>query len=324
MFFKQRIFALAASALILAGCSGGNDTQQSAQGGPAMKTLKIAYIPITHALPLFMACELPDSLRESKAIELVKFGSWPELVEALNTGRVDGASMLIQLAVKSKEAGFPLKAMALGHRDGNVVVVSPEINSPKDLIGKTIAIPHRLSSLNFLFRMMIAKAGIDVSKINVIELPPPEMPAALAEKRIQAYFVAEPFGAKGVVSGAGKVLYQSEEVWPNSVCCALVLRDSVIKNNSAETKALMHDYLRAGTFLASTPDSALPVMSKYLSAKEPVLKQSLEWIEYANLSIDTADYQVLADWMMKLGLSKTPPAYSDFVDNSFTSKYYAK
>ena len=324
MFLNRLTLFVMALSLALCSCSRSNSSSEDVPKSTQVKTLKIAYIPITHALPLFMACELPDSLKQSKSIELVKFGSWPELVEALNTGRVDGASMLIQLALKSKEAGFPIKAVALGHRDGNVVVVAPEINSPQDLIGKTIAIPHRLSSLNFLFRMMIEKAGIDITKMNVIELPPPEMPAALSEKRVQAYFVAEPFGAKGVVSGAGKVLYQSEEVWPNSVCCALVLRDSVIKNNPAETKALMQDYLRAGTFLAANPDAALPVMMKYMNAKEPVLRKSLEWIEYGNLTIDTADYKVLTDWMLKLELSKTPPAYSDFVDNSFTKEYYKK
>ncbi len=324
MFLNKLALFLTASALTLCSCSSTDTAQKDTQNGKELKTLKIAYIPITHALPLFMACELPDSVKHSKSIELVKFGSWPELVEALNTGQVDGASMLIQLALRSKEAGFALKAMALGHRDGNVVVVAPEINSPQDLIGKTIAIPHRLSSLNFLFRMMIEKAGIDVTKMNVIELPPPEMPAALAEKRIQAYFVAEPFGAKGVVSGSGKVLYQSEDVWPNSVCCALVLRDSVIKNNRAETEALMYDYLHAGTFLANNTEQALPIMMKYMNAKEPVLRKSLEWIEYGNLSIDTADYKVLTDWMTKLELSKNPPSYTNFVDNSFTKEYYNK
>lgn len=57
-------------------------------------------------------------------VELVKFGSWPELMDALNSGRVDGASVLIELAMKAKERGVGLKAVALGRRDGNVAIVS--------------------------------------------------------------------------------------------------------------------------------------------------------------------------------------------------------
>jgi len=34
-------------------------------------------------------------------------------VDALNSGKVDGASMLIELAMKAKEQGIDLKAVAL-------------------------------------------------------------------------------------------------------------------------------------------------------------------------------------------------------------------
>jgi len=69
---------------------------------------------------------------------------WTELVDALNSGKVDGASMLIELAMKAKEQGIDLKAVALGHRDGNVVVVSKDINKVEDLKGKSFAIPSKL------------------------------------------------------------------------------------------------------------------------------------------------------------------------------------
>ena len=62
-----------------------------------------------------------DEQYEDYNLELVKFGSWPELMDALNTGRIDGASVLIQLAMNAKEKGIDLKAVALGHRDGNVL-----------------------------------------------------------------------------------------------------------------------------------------------------------------------------------------------------------
>jgi len=63
---------------------------------------------------------------------------------------VDGASMLIELAMKAKEQGIDLKAVALGHRDGNVVVVSKDINKVEDLKGKSFAIPSKLSTHNSL------------------------------------------------------------------------------------------------------------------------------------------------------------------------------
>ena len=319
----NRTILMVAIVGVLASCTSSKKKQEDNQA--PQKTLKIAYLPITHALPLFVANELPDSLKQFKNLELVKFSSWPELVEALNAGKVDGASMLVQLALKSKEAGFPLKAVALGHRDGNVVVVSPDINKPEDLIGKTIAIPHRLSSHNILLRILLKKAGIDIAKVKILELPPPEMPAALAEKRISAFLVAEPFGAKSVVAGSGKVLAFSNELWENSICCALVVTDYAIKNRHAEVEAFLNDYLKAGDLLASNYDPNHTVAKKYLKVDEAVLKQSLQWISFNNLAINKSDYSVLTQWLEDLKLGQSPaPTYTNFVDDSFTTNYYNK
>jgi len=77
---------------------------------------------------------------------------------------------------------------------------------------------------------MLKDAGMSFSDLKVIELPPPEMPAALAEGRISGYLVAEPFGAKSVANGTGKVLFHSHDIWEDSVCCVLVLRNEFIRN----------------------------------------------------------------------------------------------
>ena len=42
--------------------------------------------------------------------------------------------------MSAKEKGVDLKAAALGHRDGNVIVVNSEIQDPSEMKGKTFAI----------------------------------------------------------------------------------------------------------------------------------------------------------------------------------------
>lgn len=237
--------------------------------------VKIAYLPITHSLA---ALEEADELETGDGIkvELVKYGSWPELLDALNTGRVDGASVLIELAMKSKQEGIGLKAVALGHRDGNVVIVSNDINTAADLKGKTFAIPHRQSSHNILLNETLATAGLTVDDVNVTELAPTEMPSALASGQIDGYCVAEPFGAMGVSLGAGKVLYSSEELWPDSLCCGLVLTDKFIEERPEQAKEFVQSYKAAGNNLDK--EKAKEVAKKYLSQTDDVLDISLQWI----------------------------------------------
>lgn len=308
---KKKILSIiltAVALLSLASCGSTADTA-SDNGGD---TVKIAYLPITHALALF---ETAEELKSSGInVELVKYGSWTELLDAVNTGNVDGASVLIELAMKSKEQGIGLKAVALGHRDGNVVIVSNDINSAADLKGKTFAIPHRQSSHNILLNDTLAKANLTVDDVNITELAPTEMPAALSSGQIDGYCVAEPFGAKAVSLGIGKVLYSSEELWEDSLCCGLVLTDEFIENNHDLAVKFVDAYKEAGNNLDQDKEKA--VGKEYLNQDDEVLDISLQWISYDNLEITEDIYNVLLEKVKSYGLSDNPPSYEEFVDNT--------
>lgn len=276
--------------------------------------LTIAYLPITHALPL-----LEMQRAGVKHIKLVKYGSWPELLDALNTGRVDAASVLIELAMKAKSQGLGLTAVALGHHSGNVIVVSRTINSALDLKGKSFAIPHRCSSHYILLREMLKKNGMKLSDVNIIELSPSEMPSALASGRISGYCVAEPFGAIAVSSGCGKVLYRSEQLWPNSVCCAIVFNDDYLKQNSKDVSQFLHEYTQAAERLKDKR-LGLKALQSELKQQDKVLSQSLQWISFSKLSITKDDYHVLMDKVQQFGILKNPPSYHSFVQISLDRK----
>lgn len=279
----------------------------------AANTVKIAYIPITHALAVF---EEAEECKENKNlnIELVKYGSWPELMDALNTGRVDGASVLIELAMKAKEQGIGLKAVALGHRDGNAIIVSKQINSMEELKGKTFAIPHRQSSHNLLLQDALYKASMAVDDLKIAELAPTEMASALASGQIDGYCVAEPFGAQAVFLDVGKVLYSSEKLWDDSLCCGLVLSDKFIKERPSLARNFVKAYKKAGNNLSDK--QKMTVAKKYLKQNRDVLDISLKWISYDNLAITEDIYDKLTEKMRRYGLSDNPPLYKEFVDNT--------
>jgi len=193
--------------------------------------------------------------------------------------------------------------------------VSNEINSAADLKGKTFAIPHRQSSHNILLNETLAEAGLTVDDVNVTELAPTEMPSALASGQIDGYCVAEPFGAMGVSLGAGKVLYSSEELWEDSVCCGLVLTDKFIDENPEQAKELVQGYKTAGNNLDK--EKAKEIAVKYLSQSEDVLDTSLQWISYNDLELNEETYNKLVEKVKEYGLSDNPPAYSDFVKTDF-------
>lgn len=98
---RWAIALLGVAVLELASCS------RRGEEADLRPSVKIAYLPIAHALPVFETAEASANGGDLN-VELVKFGSWPELLDALNSERVDGASVLIEPAMKAKERGVGL------------------------------------------------------------------------------------------------------------------------------------------------------------------------------------------------------------------------
>lgn len=304
LFFLGILLCL--NCVLFYGCNTNNSSPKDDN------KIKIGYLPITHSLPLYA-----EKVIEKEDIELVKFGSWPELMEALNCGEIDGASVLIELAMKAKSQGINIKAVALGHTDGNAVIVDEKIKNVKQLKGKTFAIPNKLSTHNILLYEMLKQNNMKASDLNIVELSPSEMPVALLEGRIDGYCVAEPFGAKSIVNGNAKVLYQSSDLMEDSICCALVLRDEIIKSSKAQD--IINNYVKASEYLHDK-DKASKLCSDYLKISDEVLNESLGWISFDKLKIEKQDYNNICDAMKELNLLDNIPTYEEFVDNSLLEK----
>lgn len=298
--------ALVSSFLILMACFVGCGKDKG------KKTLTIGYLPITHALPVLEVSKLVED-KDDYTIELKKFSSWSDLTDALNAGRIDGASMLMELAMNAVSQGIELKAVALGHRDGNVIVAANDVKRPIDLKGKKFAIPHNLSSHNILMQEMLEKGGLTTKDITVIQLAPSEMPSSLASGAISGYCVAEPFGAQAVEQNIGHVLYESEELWEDSLCCALVLSNQFIKKNKGIVDSFLAKYHKGANHLQL--QTAKDTASKYLGQGEKVLEMSLGWITFDELNITKESYEDIREKMMKYDVMATPPSYETFVYN---------
>ena len=78
--------------VLSSGC-GRSEAKYTADGKKQIIT--IGYLPITHALAVFEEKELLDADENSTLqIQLQKFSSWTDLMDALNSGRINGASVL--------------------------------------------------------------------------------------------------------------------------------------------------------------------------------------------------------------------------------------
>ena len=262
-------------------------------------------------------------------VEYLKFSGWPEVKESLMTGRIKAAYMLAPLVMDLADKGIPVKIVSLAHRSGAVIMVRTEspIKTMKDLKGKLIAIPSRFAVDYLYVRKLLKKYGMTEKDIDIIEMAPPDMPAALYAKSVDAYATGEPFGAVAQRAGYAKPLYMTRNDWPNYICCVLTVREELIRENRPLVQQLVNYTLEAGRWLDSSPDNRkraveLAAAPNFFNQDPRVLQFVMDnprdRVTYQDLRLIRSEFDELMQFSIEAGILKHPVPYEKYVDESFT------
>jgi len=265
----------------------------------------------------------------AQLVEYLKFSGWPEVKESLMTGRIKAAYMLAPLVMDLADKGIPVKIVSLAHRSGAVIMVRTEspIKTMKDLKGKLIAIPSRFAVDYLYVRKLLKKYGMTEKDIDIIEMAPPDMPAALYAKSVDAYATGEPFGAVAQRAGYAKPLYMTRNDWPNYICCVLTVREELIRENRPLVQQLVNYTLEAGRWLDSSPENRkraveLAAAPSFFNQDPRVLQFVMDnprdRVTYQDLRLIRSEFDELMQFSIEAGMLKRPVPYEKYVDESFT------
>src|SRR4029079_1627418 len=138
---------------------------------------------------------------------------------------------------------------------GAVIMVRADApyKSFTDLKGRRVAVPSRFAVDYLYLRRMLKKVSMTEKDVQVIEMAPPDMPAALYAKAVDAYATGEPFGAVAQRAGYARPLSMTRDEWPRYMCCVLTVRDELIRENRPLVQQLVNYVLGAGTWLDVDP-----------------------------------------------------------------------
>ena len=124
--------------------------------------VRIGYLPITDAAPLLVAHN--NGLFDKAGVKAEKptlLRSWAQVIEAFISGQVNVVHLLSPMTVWARFGSqVPAKVVAWNHVGGSGLTVTPEINSVKDLGGKTVAIPFWYSIHNVVLQYLLRENGL--------------------------------------------------------------------------------------------------------------------------------------------------------------------
>jgi NitT/TauT family transport system substrate-binding protein len=303
---------------------------QTASSGPQTSTagqiLEVGFLPVTCHLTCPVTDFATKSTTTSTRFVSKRFTSFPDVVDNIKSKRLKATFMIAPLAMKLREQGVPVKIVYLGHRDGSTVMVKKNdpAKSLKDLRGKTFAIPNKASNQYFVINKLMEDQGVKRDEIRFVEMPPPDMPGALAANAIDAYFVGEPHCAKAELDGTGRVLYLSKDIWPKFISCVLVVTEDLINEKPDVVKDLVRGIAESGEWAERNRLAAAKLAAPYYRQKEKVVRYVLtrppDRVSYRMLTPSDSEMQKIADMGFKLGVLATPFDATTIVDRSFIPK----
>lgn len=304
----------------------------SMHAAAADRSLLVGGLPVTCNLTLPVAAAAKNAANAKGGnglqFEYSKYNGWPEIKESLMTGRIQAAYMLAPLVMDLADKKIPVKIVSLGHRSGAVIMVRTDSKHHRfaDLKGKRIAIPSRFA-VDFLFlRKMLALENMSPKDIEIIEMAPPDMPAALYANAVDAYCTGEPFGAAAQRAGYARPLAMTRDKWRNYICCVLTVREELIKENRPLVQELVNYVQAAGNWLDTAPtnrEKAVVIAAGRKNFNQDpniirfVMENPADRVTYGDLRMIRAEFEDLMKLSLEAGTLKRPVAYENYVDESF-------
>src|SRR5215210_6442632 len=251
-----------------------NTTTDSEGSAAPVKTLRLGYFPnINHAQAVIGigSGDFQKVLGPGVKVETVVFNAGPSAIEALLAKRVDatyvGSNPAINGYVVSDGEG--LRIVAGSASAGAVFVVRNDsgIQSPKDLGGKKFASPQLGNTQDIALRKYIQDSGFKTTEnggnVTVIPIANPDILTLFLKKEIDGAWVPEPWGARLIKEGNGRIFLDERDLWPNGkfVTANIAVGTDYLNNNPDVINKLLTAHVNETNWINTHKEEAIKVFN---------------------------------------------------------------
>ena len=318
------VATIAAAALVLAGCSGG-ETSASADGATTgaseVTELKVGITPIANAANLYIAIEqgyfTEEGLDVTPTIIQTASTAIPSLLnDELQTGPDDvgpDRDRGVEGAADQRCVGQrPIPKD--GAADTTALVAAPEsgISSLADVAGKTVALVGLKSAPDLALRVVLEEAGVDPSDVEMVEIAYPDMVSALKSNRVDAAFVVDPFLSAAKAAGLDVVSQPFTEGLGGMNALLWVGSDAFVQANPETAGKFASAIKKAGEYANENPEAVREVLPEFTSLSPEAIAKSV--IPSWDGEISDADIQAYVDLMKREGfIAEGAPGVEDLL-----------
>jgi NitT/TauT family transport system substrate-binding protein len=297
-------------AALLAGC-GGSDGK-STSGGLEKTDLTVGVLPIPDAATVYIAKSKGYFAAEGLNVTPVILTNGSETISRVVSGGVDLAYSAYVPIIQAVSAGIRVRVVSDGYRgrsDLYPIVTRPDspIRDARQLAGKKIGLINTKGFPSLLTDAALAGVGVPASAVHLVEIPYPNMPAALQNGSIDAAFMTEPyFSQSRKTFGAREIIDTMSGPTADLPVGGYVSSPKFVSGNP-KTLAAFDRAMAKAQAAASDRTLVGQMLPTYVKGLSPAVAQSITLGAYP-VSMDPTQLQRVADLMTKFG---TIPSHFD-------------
>ena len=293
--------------------------------------LRVGYLPILDHLTLLVSHAKDNDSFQQINIKPRMFKAWRSMAGALKAEVIDAAFILSPLAMDLFNQGVNIKTILLAHRDGSAITIrnGSNINKSNDLQGKIIAIPDRKSTHTALLDQYLRQSDLSLQDVITRVIAPPNMLKAMSLGKIDAFIVAEPFGAKAQSKNIGKILVLTKDIIDNHVECIVIVNNDFLNTYSAGIQEWVNSLIQAGKWIDTdklennSKQIASLTAKKYFPHDQKTvimgLQNPINRISFSDLNPSIEDFKTIVDISLQANIIKNIKL-NEFIDQRFYTK----
>lgn len=297
---RRLLAPLAALALVtsVAACGGDGSDDTSGDGGGSgseeVRSIRVGTIPIGDTAAIYLGVEQGFFEDRGLDVELVPGSGGAAAVPGVVSGDYDFSFGNVTSILLAASQDLPLRIVANGvattgepETDFSQVMVPADspIQDVAGLQGMTVSVNNLKNIGEVTIRKAIEDAGGDPNDITFVELPFPDMPAALAAGNVDAAWLVEPFVTVAAGQGARSVLAPFAEPIPDLTVAVYFTTEQMIQEDPdlvEDFRAAMEESL---TYANENPDEIRRIILTYTQVPEaaaaeialPSFPQEVNW-----------------------------------------------
>jgi NitT/TauT family transport system substrate-binding protein len=235
--------------------------------------VRIAYLPTTSCLPLFVALEKNYFKDANIIVEPIRLTSTNDAINAVLAGRADGTpgfGLSSFYAIESKQPGslkiyLPCVEDANNFSNNILVPSSSPIKTISELDGKKIGTYTSSTQLLYL-KLMMANVLPPNHKWNIIQVDEKLQIQAFVNGEFDALFALEPLSTKAVNDGIARILEQNprcKHIFSPFPAGSNCFSASFIEQKPELAKKVAEIFVQAAKDIRSNPSESRAILPQY-------------------------------------------------------------